>query len=216
MISGIYEIRNEINGHRYIGSSVNMQKRFNEHKCTLSKNISHCYGIQNAWNKYGEQSFKFTPLIICDENMLLFYEQKLLDTNPRYNIGKCAEVPRRGMKLSNEQIEAMRNRLLGGELSDNHKMKISKTLTGRRLSEENKKNISLALMGNKNAFGYKHSKEEKDKLRYPRSDETKRKMSAATVGRVHAPTSEETKLNMSKAQTKRRLLERIKKHALEN
>lgn len=32
MVSGIYMITNKINGHRYIGGSLNIERRFNDHK----------------------------------------------------------------------------------------------------------------------------------------------------------------------------------------
>lgn len=58
-ISGVYKIENIINGKLYIGSSINIYKRWGEHKRLLRINKHHSYKLQNAWNKYGKNNFKF-------------------------------------------------------------------------------------------------------------------------------------------------------------
>jgi group I intron endonuclease len=92
MLSGIYEIKNTLNNHRYVGSSVNIPKRFGEHRSTLRNNNHHSNYLQKAWNKYGEQHFEFNILEVCEpiKDTLLFLEQKYLDLNPEYNICKNA------------------------------------------------------------------------------------------------------------------------------
>jgi len=59
----VYEIRNSINGKRYIGQSRwNNNKRLNNHRYYLRKGIHpNCY-LQSAWNKYGEDSFEWNIL----------------------------------------------------------------------------------------------------------------------------------------------------------
>lgn len=57
--SGIYKIINKIDGKYYIGSSINLLKRFYKHKLELRKNTHHNKKLQNAWNKYGEHNFEF-------------------------------------------------------------------------------------------------------------------------------------------------------------
>ncbi|HOJ02092.1 MAG TPA: NUMOD3 domain-containing DNA-binding protein [Anaerolineaceae bacterium] len=52
-LSGVYEIVNTVNGHRYIGSSANISKRWNEHKRKISASLignKHTLG-QTPWNK---------------------------------------------------------------------------------------------------------------------------------------------------------------------
>ena len=53
-ISGIYEIRNIITGDRYIGSSVDILKRFTTHKRFLKQGSHHSIILQNSFNKYKE------------------------------------------------------------------------------------------------------------------------------------------------------------------
>lgn len=51
-MSGVYQIYNPINNKRYIGSSINVERRLKEHLRNLKKN-THCnVHLQSAYNKY--------------------------------------------------------------------------------------------------------------------------------------------------------------------
>ena len=53
-MSGVYQIYNPINNKRYIGSSINVERRLKEHLRNLKKN-THCnIYLQSAYNKYKE------------------------------------------------------------------------------------------------------------------------------------------------------------------
>lgn len=43
----------------YVGSSVDIKRRFKEHKSSLRLNKHYSTYLQNAWNKYGEKEFAF-------------------------------------------------------------------------------------------------------------------------------------------------------------
>ncbi len=59
---GIYLIKCKPNDKNYIGQSLNIKHRINEHKSNLRKNRhSNCH-LQNAFNKYGEEQFEFKVL----------------------------------------------------------------------------------------------------------------------------------------------------------
>lgn len=87
---GVYRIKNIINENCYYGSSKNVEKRWRNHKNNLRKNKHINQILQKAWNKYGEHNFLFELIEECDEKDLFFCEQKYLDLNPKYNIGKKA------------------------------------------------------------------------------------------------------------------------------
>ncbi len=58
-ICGVYKIENLIDGKVYIGKSKNIGVRWAEHKSEL-KNGTHINShLQNAWNKYGKDCFRF-------------------------------------------------------------------------------------------------------------------------------------------------------------
>jgi len=65
-VSGIYSIRNKTNNKRYIGSSVNISKRWNTHKRYLRKQMHDNIHLQSSWNSYGEENFIFE---IIEENI---------------------------------------------------------------------------------------------------------------------------------------------------
>ena len=75
---GIYIIQNLVNGNIYIGSSINIRKRFSQHKSTLRHNTHRNKHLQNAWNKYGEENFEF---IIIEHHS---YPEKVLGRENKY------------------------------------------------------------------------------------------------------------------------------------
>lgn len=165
MISGIYKIINKINDKIYIGSSINLKRREREHINKLKKNIHNNPHLQNSWNKYGKENFKFEIIeVVEDEEKLIEREQYYLDTlNPEYNICEVA------------------GSTLGFNHSKNSKEKMSKAARGRVLNEETRKKMS------ESQTGRKHPEEVKDKIAKGNkgkiiSEESKRKMSKAKKG----------------------------------
>ena len=88
IIIGIYKIVNFVNGHCYIGSSCNINKRWTQHINQLNKGKHHSIYLQRAWNKYSSDSFKLEILEECNIDNLFIYEQKWIDKlKPEYNLG---------------------------------------------------------------------------------------------------------------------------------
>ncbi len=98
-ISGIYKIENIINGNVYIGQSKDVRNRMYSHKSELKKN-KHCnIHLQRAWNKYGEDNFKFIILEECNQEEIdqkeIIYINKYNSYKNGYNRdlgGKCGNV----------------------------------------------------------------------------------------------------------------------------
>jgi group I intron endonuclease len=65
-ICGVYKITNMINGKIYIGSSNNIYNRWSQHKASLNAKTHNNIHLQNAWNLYGSQNFKFEIIENCD------------------------------------------------------------------------------------------------------------------------------------------------------
>lgn len=58
-VSGIYCIENKINHKKYIGKSVNIKKRWEDHIRDLNRG-KHCNKyLQASWDKYGQENFDF-------------------------------------------------------------------------------------------------------------------------------------------------------------
>ena len=86
-LSGIYRILNKINGNCYIGSSLNVEKRYKHRLSTLRHNSSRCSILQKAFNKYGEDNFEFQVILCCKPEYRLYYEQQLIrELNSQYNV----------------------------------------------------------------------------------------------------------------------------------
>ena len=106
---GIYCIKNIINNKCYIGSSVNIRRRFYEHKHKLKFNKHQSTYLQRSYNKYGKEAFKFEIVEkINDSNILIEKEQYYIDTlKPEYNLCKVAGNTL-GFKHSEETKEKFR------------------------------------------------------------------------------------------------------------
>jgi group I intron endonuclease len=96
----IYKIRNVVNGNYYIGSTVDSRKRFWAHRKDLRLGQHVCVYLQRAWNKYGEDCFKFEVVEQLDSKEALFpAEQRWLDEHFGkeycYNVAAHADAPMR-------------------------------------------------------------------------------------------------------------------------
>jgi group I intron endonuclease len=95
--------------------------------------------MQRAWNKHGETSFSFEPLLLCAKKDLVFFEQRALDAlKPAYNM-----CPSAGSMLRFKMSEEVR-----AKLSQSHKGQIP-WMKGRKHSEESKRKNSLSKTGQK-------------------------------------------------------------------
>lgn len=114
--SGIYCWVNNINGNKYVGSSVNLSKRLYKYFDINHLNKSNRV-IDRALLKHGHENFTLEILEYCDKDILLEREQYYLDLlNPEYCVVKLAGNTL-GYKHTEESIEKMINY----ELSDEEK-----------------------------------------------------------------------------------------------
>lgn len=96
----IYRIRNVLNDHYYIGSTVDSRKRFWAHRKALRSDQHDCIHLQRAWNKYGEDVFRFEIVEqLASREELYPVEQRWLDEhfgkNYCYNVAAHADSPMR-------------------------------------------------------------------------------------------------------------------------
>lgn len=91
MAAGIYYIKNKTNNYVYIGQSIDMHRRFNEHLRRLRQNTHDNVKLQTSWNRDGEISFEFSIILECSVSILSFHEKEQVEKIPeykRYNISK--------------------------------------------------------------------------------------------------------------------------------
>lgn len=184
--SGIYEIVNLVNGKRYVGSALDFDARWRDHRYRLRHGKHHSSALQRAWRKYGETSFAFRSIHRCEPSELLIAEQSAIDElRPEYN---CCKVAGRctGRPVSATTREKMRAAKSGKSLSAEHRAKISASLKGKTLTPEQ----NLALQAAKSAAckGRPLSTEHRAKIRATHRGrkwpaEQGRKISAAKTGK---------------------------------
>jgi len=192
--TGIYIIVSKIKPERvYIGSAVDIAKRWNSHLCTISANKHRSPMLQNHVNKYGIEDLEFSVLEQCEISMLLIREQYYIDTlKPFFNTLKIAGSPI-GHKHSEETKSKMGLSHIGYIVSEEVRKKISKSHKGQKASAETKLKMSISRKGKKYSLGVKAS------------PETKKLLSLQRIGNTYGrflkgiKRSEETKLKMSDA-----------------
>jgi len=201
MKSGIYLIKNIVNNKVYVGSAVNIAKRWREHKRILKKGKHHCPHLQLAWDKYGEQSFTFEIIeIVSNTEHLLAYEQVYLDyyrpheREKGYNVCKVAGSSF-GIKRSEESKRKMSE--AGRNMSKEKRRKIAESSKGRIVSEETRQKISEA---HKGKIVSEETRKKMSEAKKNISEETRRKIGEASKGRnVGRKHTEEEKQKISKA-----------------
>lgn len=201
--SGVYSITNLVNGNKYIGSAVNISRRWREHKKMLSKNVHHSGYLQNAWNKYGAENFEFTVIEYCEADYLIRCEQFYIDCEkPAYNMSPTAGS-NLGIKFSdaaraNMGLARMGNtnglgntNMLGKHHTLETRERMSAAQMGHITTAETRRNIGKAKKGNTYCLGRIVSEEARLKMsgennpmfgKHP-SEETRRRMSEAHLRR---------------------------------
>ena len=142
-VTGVYQIKNLANGKRYIGSSASQKGvggRWIIHKSLLNRNIHPNKKLQNAWNKYGEDSFVCEILEVCDRSQCLNREQYYL--NARLAGEKFVEL---GYNISRSAHST-----LGYQHSDLSKAKMSKNRRGIQHKKKTRELFSQQRRGDQN------------------------------------------------------------------
>lgn len=182
-ISGIYLIRNNVNFKIYIGSSVSLKKRLNQHNNRLNLNVHENTLLQNSWNKYGENNFEFSVLEECRKGNLVEREQYYIDLFKSYK-------RHLGFNIALKAFSC-----LGIKRSDEFKKKCSLRHRGKVLSIEHKEKLINSRKGKINSLEHNKRISEFGKTRIY-TKETRLKMSLAKKGK---PLTEKQKLQLSKA-----------------
>lgn len=84
-IVGIYKITCIPNGKIYIGSSVDVHRRWWRHRGELNTHRHNNPYLQSAYNKYGKNSFTWEVIEFCSTDQLKLREQYYLDTLQPFN-----------------------------------------------------------------------------------------------------------------------------------
>ena len=112
LVSGVYAIRNLLNGKVYVGSAVNIRLRWAVHQANLRAGKHHSRYLQNAWNKYGGNAFGFYVVELVAPKGLLSAEQRWLSVfnsfNPANGYNLCSQA---GSGLGHRHTAATRKKI---------------------------------------------------------------------------------------------------------
>lgn len=202
-MSGVYIIKNLVNGREYVGKSVNIRARLKDH-CEARDKSKYLY---RSMAKHGLENFEACVYLEGTEQELSELEVLLIEERNTFsplgfNMTLGGEGST-GYKFSNESLEKLRQRMLGtthteetralmskARFSNNHRLGTTlqpshkatfvaaglKASTGRVLSEATKVRMSEALKGYPGRPWSEASKEKlrASKLGVPRPDLSER------------------------------------------
>lgn len=151
-MQGIYMIRNTTNEKVYIGSAVDIEARWREHKSSLQLKKHHSVLLQRSFNKNGIESFEFSVIeIVTDLDELIPAEQQWIDHYRCYEPVKGYNICKQagnslGYKHTEESLRVMRDTRLkytgerhpryGAKLSEESRKKISENRKGKMTGTE--------------------------------------------------------------------------------
>jgi group I intron endonuclease len=162
-IIGIYCIENIDDGKKYIGYTRDINHRWYIHKWLLRGNNHTNEYLQYAYNKYGEEKFKFW--IIQEMNTDDIYILGLMETywivyyeshrqfGKGYNLtfggdGSIGFIPTEEQRRkSSESRMGSKNFNFGRHFSEEARSNMSKGSMGKILTDEHKRNIGKAFKG---------------------------------------------------------------------
>jgi len=214
-IAGIYAIKQISTGIQYIGSSVNISRRWNKHRSDLNSGKHHAPWLQRSWTKHGATDFEF---------LLLETVKTLDDLRERERVWLLkADVTFNNMQASNrcgvlthgeqtriqmatsQKIRFQKNPM--GPISDEQKMQISTAQKGKTVTAATREKQSIAakkrctseIMREKGAKGLKN------RIYNPMSEDQKNKLSISHKGKTNSPEHrEKIRISMIKAHSQGR------------
>lgn len=144
VISGVYFLKNTISKKVYVGSTVDIERRFRKHKSELKKNKHRCSEMLKDFNLYGFESFKLVILEKVEKEKLLEREQYwfeiLKNKNEMYNkrilvhtnknLKHSEETKNKISKNSN--LKGEKNGMFGKKHSFKSKIKMSESRKGEK------------------------------------------------------------------------------------
>ena len=173
VVCGIYCIENLINNKKYIGQSIDVYRRWINHKCDLNGRRHNNHHLQAAWDKYGCDNFEFKILEEClkqylDEKEVYYINQyNCMNSTFGYNLESGGNLNKHP---SDETRKKMSESHIGKQAGENNPS------WGKPKSAETKKRISESKIG-------KYAGEKHPLYGTHRSDDTKRKISESRIGK---------------------------------
>lgn len=164
LVHGIYCFKNEYNGKRYIGQSIDVYGRKSAHLRKLKNGVHPNGYLQASFLKYGADAFVFSVLEVTTVNVLdareiawiQFYRSNELGYNLASGGQACRHsestklkigLAHRGKTISKRHRLALRKARSGSVATDATRAKMSAAHKGRKFTESHKRAIAQSRIG---------------------------------------------------------------------
>jgi group I intron endonuclease len=225
---GIYRITQIGTSRHYVGSAINIRRRWSQHRAQLRSGVHHSVKLQRAWSKHGEDSFEFVLVeVVADRDALLAREQHWIEALAGYGRGfnSCPIAGRSsGYEWTDEQRrKASESKKGKTNFTEEHRARISESLKGQVFTDERKEKIRAKALervrrdpdgagaGGRAQKGKKWSEEFRAKMMAARAgvwtEERRKAAGERAKGRKH---TEESKAKIAASNARRGVSEQTK------
>lgn len=140
---GIYRITNKINGKTYVGQSIDIKRRFWDHRCLSHEHNIH---LKRAMMKYGKENFEYEILEECSIEELDEKERKYIaDLKPEYNVSSGGngkgKFPESVKKIISQKSKAQWERMTDEEKAQRVKNNLKGPRKGHIVSAETRQKL---------------------------------------------------------------------------
>lgn len=193
--TGAYQIENLLNGKVYVGGAYrSFGLRWRGHRSALRAGRHCSKHLQAAWNKYGEQAFRFQVLERCPpvREQIIRCEQRWLDLRRSYLPERgYNSSPTAGSNLGYKHSDSARQRMSASAqrkppISEATRQRISETSKGRRHTEKSRKKLSEKARTREATPAGRIARQATiaGSLGKPKTEETKNKVSRSRRGKL--------------------------------
>jgi hypothetical protein len=120
----VYKIINLTNNKVYIGQSINYKNRVIKHRYDLRNNKNSSRKLQNTWNKYGENNFKFEIIETCTKDILsereIYWINFYDSMNNGYNLENGGRLNKELSKETKKLMSTNNPRVWKGKFGKEH------------------------------------------------------------------------------------------------
>lgn len=152
-MKGVYVIRHLSSSRSYVGSSVDVKRRWRQHKASFLRGDHPAEYLMRTFRKYGESSFEF--LLLEETDNLVERENHWIKVlSPEFNIAPVAGSVlgiKRSVETRKKLSLALRGKPKDGsgrrgkKLSQSHIASLARAKIGCTLSPEHKEQIAISM-----------------------------------------------------------------------
>lgn len=139
-VAGIYLLRNTVSGRVYVGQSVHIRRRWNEHRASANRGDKS--RLYDAMRRYGVDAFQLVVLEECGPALFdereLYWMDRLSARVDGYNLMPAGQ---NGRVADAAMRELIAGKLRGRKLSPSHVENIRQGQIGRKHTDETKAKI---------------------------------------------------------------------------